>query len=358
MKRRKTIQVILGFVLASGLAIRLYHVKDPLMTGHTMGTTYNVRITGYVSRNVRTTLERRIESTLEEINRQMSSWDPNSEISAFNASDKSGPHPVSSELAEVVERALAFGEATAGAFDITLQPLLNLWGFGSESESREIPTQAAIDEVMKITGADMVWMEDATNLWKTVPEVELDLGAIAKGYGVDAVGRLLDGFGYKNWFVEIGGEVALRGRNPAGEPWRIGIQYPSSNPAVDRLQGILHLTNGAVATSGDYRNFMERDGVVYSHLLDPRYGHAVLSDTASVTVTAPNCMDADAAATALFVMDIEEALIWIEEQAEAEALFLIRGEDGRIVERFSSGFTNVTHYTSIEANPEKKEETE
>jgi thiamine biosynthesis lipoprotein len=351
MTKRRIIQSVFGLVLVSALAIRLNFVKHPVLAGHTMGTTYRVTITGYVPRSRLDAIGSRIEGTLKEINRQMSTWDPDSEISRFNALEECGPFPVSSGFARVVKRALEFREATGGAFDATLQPLLNLWGFGSESGDPAVPSEVAIAEAMKITGSNMVWVEDTTNLWKALPKVQLDLSAIAKGYGVDAVAGLLDAAGYNHWFVEIGGEVSVRGRNPAGQPWRIGIQYPSSNPAVDRLQGILHLTNGAVATSGDYRNFMEQDGVIYSHILDPRHGHAVLSDTASVTVAAPGCMDADAAATAMFVMDVEEALLWIEEQPEAEALLLTRGEDGRIFERFSSGFTNMTGYASVEAAP-------
>jgi thiamine biosynthesis lipoprotein len=349
--RRKIIQIILGLALVSALAVRLNFEKHPLLAGQTMGTVYRVTIGGYIGRNRLDALGSRIEETLREINRQMSTWDPESEISLFNASDECGPFPVSPAFAEVVARALEFGKATDGAFDATLQPLLNLWGFGSGSEGHAVPSEEAIAAVMRFTGPDMVWIEDSTNLWKAAPEVQIDLSAIAKGYSVDAISRLLDDAGHENWFVEVGGEVRVRGRNPAGAPWRIGIQHPSSNPAVDRLQGIVHLTNGAVATSGDYRNFMEKDGVIYSHLLDPRHGHAVLSDTASVTVVAPGCMDADAAATALFVMEIEEALRWIEKQPEAEALFLLRDGDGQIFARFSSGFTNATGYSSLEEAP-------
>ena len=138
----------------------------------------------------------------------------------------------------------------------------------------------------------------------------------------------------------------MRGHNPAGKPWRIGIQYPSSNPAVDKLQGIVNLTSGAVATSGDYRNYIEQDGIFYSHILDQRSGRAVLSDTAGVTITAPNCMDADGMATALFVMGADEGLAWVEERSEVEVMFLLRGADGELFEKFSSGFVAATSYVS------------
>jgi thiamine biosynthesis lipoprotein len=295
-------------------------------------------------------LHRQIESELAQFNRQMSTWDPMSEISHFNQSDESGPYPVSEAFAAVVAGALELGESTGGAFDPTLQPLLNLWGFGSEGGTREVPSDAALAVAMENTGPDKVWFDKSNNLWKAGPDVQLALGAIAKGCGVDALGQLMDRAGHKNWFAEIGGEVVVRGINPNGQPWRIGIQYPSSNPAVDQLQGILNLTQGAVATSGDYRNYIEQDGMLYSHILDPRSGRAVLSETAGVTVLAPTCMDADGIATALFVMGAEEGLRWVEKQPGVESMFLLRGGDGKILEKFSSGFVAATGYVSEELN--------
>ena len=270
----------------------------------------------------------------------MSTWDPESEISLFNASEEFGPFPVSSPFAEVVTRALEFSDSTSGAFDPTLQPLLNVWGFGSDSEEHKMPSSEEIDRALASTGADMVWLEDGTNLWKAAPAVGLDLGAIAKGHGVDMIGQLLHSAGYENWFVEIGGEVAARGVNPKGNPWRIGIQHP----AGDELEGILNLTNGAVATSGDYRNYIEHDGKLYAHIIEPWTGQAIYTNTASVTVMAPSCLDADAAATALFVLGADEGLVWVEEHPEAEAMFLVRNEDGTLTGRFSSGFVAATGY--------------
>lgn len=311
-----------------------------------MGTSYSVTIKGYVLRKTVDELHRQIEHELAKINRQMSTWDSTSEISRFNQSDESGPFPCSSAFAAVVERALELGGTTGGAFDPTLQPLLNLWGFGSDASERKVPSDAEIAETMEYTGPDKVWLDTSSKLWKAAPEVQLDLGAIAKGYGVDTLGRLLDEAGYRNWFAEIGGEVVVRGINPAGVPWRIGIQYPSSNPSIDELQGIVNLTAGAVATSGYYRNFIEQNGILYAHILDPRSGRAVLSDTAGVTVIAPACMDADGMATALFVMGADAGLAWIEERPEVEALFLLNDKDGKIIEKFSSGFVTATRYVS------------
>jgi thiamine biosynthesis lipoprotein len=182
---------------------------------------------------------------------------------------------------------------------------------------------------------------------KIAPGIQLDLGGIAKGYGVDRVSECLDAAGLKNWFVEIGGEVRVRGLNPDGVPWKIGIQFPSTNPMDQRLWGIVHATNGAVATSGDYRNYILRGNRIYSHILDPRTGMTVFSETASVTVIAPTCMKADGIATALFVMGSEEGLEWIEQRPENEALVLTRCPDGGIAEKYSSGFIRQTGYSTV-----------
>ena len=346
MTRKRIIQIVVGLMLVLAFGVKSLYVKHPILVGRTMGTGYSVTLKGYVSRNAITELSRQIEAELVEINRQMSTWDPDSEISTFNQSGESGPFPASDGFSKVVRRALELGKTTGGAFDPTLQPLLNLWGFGSESAARKVPSDADIAATKEKTGADKVWIDETSQLWKASPDVQLALGAIAKGYGVDALGQLLDAAGHENWFTEIGGEVVVRGLNPKGKPWCIGIQYPSSNPAVDQLQGIVNLTGGAVATSGDYRNYIQQDGVLHSHILDPRSGRAVLSDTASVTVVAPSCMDADGMATALFVMGADEGLAWVEERPKVEAMFLVRGADREIFEKFSSGFTAATGYVS------------
>jgi thiamine biosynthesis lipoprotein len=346
MSRGTIIRLYIGLLLIFVLGIRSYYVKHPILVGHTMGTEYSVTIKGYVSRSAIKKIQRTIEGQLVEINRQMSTWDPDSEISQFNAWEKSGPFPVSPAFADVVTRALEFSDSTSGAFDPTMQPLLNLWGFGSESAEKKIPSDEEIENVLANTGAELIWIEDGTNLWKAAPEVNLNLGAIAKGHGVDILGQALTTAGFESWFVEIGGEVAVRGLNPAGNPWRVGIQYPSSDPTIAQLHGILHLTNGAAATSGDTQNYIEHEGKLYAHIIEPWTGQAILTNTASVTVVAPTCLDADAVATALFVLGVDEGLVWVEEHPEAEAMFLVRNEDGTLAGRFSSGFEALTGYVS------------
>ncbi|MCF7816872.1 MAG: FAD:protein FMN transferase [Kiritimatiellales bacterium] len=344
MTRKKIIQIIFGFALVAAFGIRSLYIRHPIITGWTMGTSYSVTVKGFVSRHALTDLAKQIEAELVEVNRQMSTWIPESEISRFNSTESTEAFPTSEGFASVVKESLELSQTTSGAFDPTLQPLLKVWGFGSEGEEHKVPTDAVIAQAKSMIGWRHLTSDGTSSIRKDMPALALDLGAIAKGYGVDAIGQLLERNGYDNWFVEIGGEVVVRGTNPKGNPWRIGIQYPTTNPMDDRLQGVVNLSAGAVATSGDYRNYIEQDGVIYSHILDPRSGRAVLSDAASVTVTAPDCTLADGVATALFVMGPDEGLAWVEQRPEIEAMFLVRGENGKILEKFSSGFRTTTSY--------------
>ena len=351
MTRASVIRLFTGLALVLVLGIggvwRSQYIKNPARWGETMGTSYSIRISGKVKRSALNQLTRQIDTELLEVNRQMSTWEKDSEISQFNHTASTEPIMVSEAFAKVVARALEFSKATAGAFDPTLQPLLNVWGFGSEGEEQGIPSDADILAARASTGWQKISVILPDRLCKRSPEVSLALGAIAKGYGVDAVARILEGGGLENWFVEIGGEVAVQGHNPEGVPWKIGIQYPGINPLDNRLQGIVHISTGAVATSGDYRNYREVKGSVYSHILDPRTGYTALSDTASVTVYASSGTDADAMATALFVMGADAGIEWIEKRPDAEAMFLMRAGNGEIFERFSSGFTEATGYISV-----------
>jgi thiamine biosynthesis lipoprotein len=349
MSRKKIVQMVAGLVLVLVLGIgswwRAQYITHPACSGHTMGTSYSIKISGKIEKSVLQPLTQRIESELDAINRQMSTWDDQSEISRFNHSRSTNAFPCSEAFSRVVQRALELSDSTKGAFDPTLQPLLNLWGFGSEGDEQTIPSDADIEDTRKITGWQKIIITPSGVLQKTEPELSLALGAIAKGYGVDTLARILNEAGLENWFAEIGGEVIVKGTNPDGVPWKIGIQRPTTNPMEEgQLQGIVNLTSGAVATSGDYRNYIIENEVLYSHILDPRSGRAVRSDTAGVTVTADSCMDADGIATALFVMGPEEGLAWVEQKNGVEALFLMRGTDGEIIEEFSSGFIESTGY--------------
>lgn len=340
---RSIVALVIVLVLGLGGWYRATHINHPAWRGLTMGTSYSVQISGSVKRHQLTELQQAIESRLEALNQQLSTWEEESEISRFNRSPEKSLE-ISPAFAAVMARSLDLAEQSNGAFDPTLNPLLNLWGFGSESKETKRPDAESIKAVRASIGWGKLKL-DGTKMVKTMPKLELDLGAIAKGYGVDQIAQLLQQAGFSDWFVEIGGEVVVKGHNPDGVPWRIGIQYPTTNLMDERLQGIANITQGAIATSGDYRNYVIEEGKVYSHILDPRSGEAVRSETASTTVLAPNCMDADGIATALFVMGPEEGLAWVEQLPDIEALFLVRGNDGEIFEIFSSGFREAAGYS-------------
>ncbi|NLX27205.1 MAG: FAD:protein FMN transferase [Lentisphaerae bacterium] len=355
MRKREYSLIGICVLLVAALALVLFrnstHKTNPKLSGSTMGTSYTIQIAERVSIKKLNALLPMIEAELAEVNRQMSTWDPESEISRFNHSDSTDPISVSEPFAEVVRRALELSKESNGTFDPTLEPLLTLWGFSSESTTSEVPSEEEILKAKALTGWHKISVPSTSSLQKSEPQISLDLGAIAKGYGVDAVSNLLLENGFKNWYVEIGGELQVYGKNSKGEPWKIGVQYPSPTAEFDRLKGTLQISSGALATSGDYRNYIEEDGQIFSHILDPRTGRSVHSTTASVSVYAPDCTLADGMATGLFVMGPEEGLAWVEQTPNVEALFLLRGEKGEIIEKFSSGFLAATGYIPL---PEDK----
>ncbi len=385
-----------------------------------MGTTYSITLVDRLRPAELQEIKAAVERELVAVNTQMSTWDPNSEISQFNATqtlsnivgqaslyseslcsthgqehtrsrireacpttplrhDKADwmpePFPVSPEFAEVVRRALEMSFLTDGAFDPTVKPLVDHWGFGVRqisnieyrisndslvgraSRIRErvagtgspntekpvlqdlgatVPSLHVLTEIMQSVGWKKVRVEEGA-LIKTHPKLQLDLSAIAKGYGVDAVADVIRSFGLKNFLVEIGGEIAVSGLNREKKSWRVGIESPNGTELFQALE----LRGGAMATSGDYRNFRTReDGTRFSHIIDPATGHPAETDVASVSVLATSCMDADAVATALFVMGSENGMQWISEHSEFEALFILHSTHGTFTARSTSGFQN------------------
>ena len=310
-----------------------------VLAGHTMGTTYSVRIAHVQirSRDLRR-LQADVDSALAEVNRQMSTWDPGSEISRFNRAGAGEPVAISPDFQFVVRRALEIAEATDGAFDPTVGALVNLWGFGPDGLRRIAPPPDRIAAARAVVGWRHLRLTPDGRLEKDVADLKLDLGAVAKGFGVDRVAALLRERGIENFLVEIGGETCGVGRNAQGEPWRVGVLKPDGSTA---LQGVARLTDGrAIATSGDYRNFYrDETGELRAHIVDPRTaapaGHAV----ASVSVLARDCLTADALATALFVLGPDEGLPLLAERFPGvEVLFLVRGGAEGFREIATAGF--------------------
>lgn len=298
--------------------------------GRTMGTTYLVKLVvekGLTPDQV--VIKTAIDSLLSEINHQMSNWDPNSEISIFNRLNTEQPFTVSQNFIKVVKHALEVSHLTAGAFDITVGPLIDLWGFGAGAnvDHFDPPEPEEISATLNRIGYRKIGVHRA-QLIKHDPAVSIDLSAIAKGYGVDVVSNWLQTEGFTDFLVEIGGEVYCKGSNRSKLPWQIGIDNPLLDAIPGRdLMAIVDLSDRAMATSGDYRNYFEYDGQLFSHVVDPRTGYPVETAVASVTVVAPTCIAADALATSLLVMGVNLGLELIESLEDVEALLILR--DGK-----------------------------
>ncbi len=297
------------------------------LTGRTMGTEFKVVVVSDVDQSKVELLQNKIAQRLVEINKRMSTYDPESELSRFNQSESADWFAVSKETAEVVAYALAIAEKTDGAYDPTVGPLVNLWGFGPNKKTPSIPSPTTVTEAKAKVGYGQIdTRTDPPALLKQNKEIYLDLSSVAKGHGVDAIADLLDEQGFKSYMVEIGGEVRTRGTKPNDDPWRIGIENPDSSSRI--ASKVLELSEDeSIATSGDYRNFFEVDGVKYSHTIDPKSGQPVQHDLATVTVAAELCRDADALATALLVLGPVEGYDWAVEQNVA-AYFVRRTDAG------------------------------
>ena len=321
-----------------------------MLSGKTMGTTYSVSFFSDSADISPDALKKEIDEELSRLNRVLSPYDKTSEISRFNGSVSTEFIPVSEDFVSVMTDALSICELTKGAFDPTVAAVVNLWGFGPDGRVTEPPNEEAVQAALQQCGWHQLALTN-DRLRKAIPSLHLDLSAIAKGYGVDAVARLLAQSGITNFVVEIGGEAVVSGYKPGGKGWRIGIQKPRYHAQPgDELAGFLELTDAAVATSGDYQNFFtDARGTIYSHIMDPRTGRPVGHATAGVTVVADTCMRADGLATGLYVMGPDEGLALVESLPGVEALYILRTADGTFQERASSGFAARTKYQAVAA---------
>jgi thiamine biosynthesis lipoprotein len=310
--------------------------------GKTMGTTFAVKIAGPEQTADRLAeMESAIQEQLQSVDAKMSTYRADSELSRFNATPATEPFELSSETFEVFRHAQQISAETQGAFDITVGPLVNLWGFGpgrraASFPSSSIPAPEQIERIKLQIGWDKIKLDEAAvTVSKLQPELSCDLSAIAKGYAVDQVSGALSQLGITEYMVEIGGEVGARGKNEQGSVWRIGIESPQEGASA--IQRLLPIENAALATSGDYRNFFESEGVRYSHTIDPRTGMPVRHHLASVSVIDPLCVRADGYATALMVMG-ETAGYRFAVENELPALFLIRDDQGGFSSKASPAF--------------------
>jgi thiamine biosynthesis lipoprotein len=252
-----------------------------------------------------------VNDSLQRVNELMSTYLEDSDISKFNRTDANDWQTVDSETATVVSKALEICKLTDGAFDPTVGPLVKAWNFGPDKKDKpELPSAEQIKELMSLVGYQNIEVRsDPPAIRKRNPKAQLDLSAIAKGYAVDRVGRSLKQLGYENFMVEVGGEVLTFGERASGGSWNVGIEKPNSEAGLadsERSHRVVELSGQAVATSGDYRNFIDIDGQRYSHTIDPRTGRPVTHNMAVASVIAEDCMTADALATAMMVMGSEK----------------------------------------------------
>lgn len=271
-------------------------------------------------------LQPEIEAELKKVNTTFSTFDNSSVISQIN---QNKPVKVNDMFEEVFKLAKNVSEETGGAFDVTVAPLVNLWGFGFSNTQK--PSVQKIDSLRRMVGFHKVTLSDS-HIKKDNPAIMLDFSGIAKGYGSDIVARYLRRKGITNFMVEIGGEVVTSGLNEKRVPWRIGVTKPSDNKTNENqeVQTVLNVTNKSMATSGNYRNFYYKNGKKYAHTIDPSTGYPVQHTLLSSTVLAKNCATADAYATAFMVLGIEKAKVVLEHHPELMAYFIYAGEKGEL----------------------------
>jgi len=293
----------------AGLSAQRYCTQPPrtvvTLEGATMGTTWTVKIaTPDLAKSDEQALAREIAATLAHVNDLLSNWKPDSELSRFNRYKGGTPFPVSRETLAVFKAAREVSELSEGAFDVTVGPLVAAWGFGAGATKREPPTKAELDALHKHVGFRNVSIHaEAGTLEKTRAEIVSDLSAIAKGFAVDEVARVLKRVGHDNFLVEVGGELLARGTHLDASPWRVAIEAPDEDRRS--IHRIVELRDLAMATSGDYRSYYVAGGRRFSHTIDPRTAQPVNNALASVTVLHKDATHADALATALTVLGPE-----------------------------------------------------
>jgi thiamine biosynthesis lipoprotein len=326
--------LFLSFTMVAFFASSQHSHDVEIFTGKTMGTTYHIQAVmprGVSERDRKARhadLQQRIQSLLDDINGKMSTYQPTSELSRFNRSTTQKWFAVSQETAETARIALEIARLTDGAFDVTIAPLVNFWGFGphADFDQKARPDPSALAAIKKRVGFQKFLVHpDKPLLKKKHPHLTLDFSGVAKGYGVDGVARYLEKEVSQNYMIEIGGEIKTKGLNHRGQKWNVAIEVPNIHQRL--IQRVIRLQDGAVATSGDYRNFIVRDGKRLSHIIDPTSGWPISHDTASVTIVDASCARADALATAFLVLGAEKGFELAAKHGIA-AHFIILKESG------------------------------
>jgi len=315
--------------------------QEHVIRGRTMGTTYQVKV---VTGNLQdiSGVKEKIDRRLEDINRSMSTYQKDSEISRFNRFNRVGQKfKISNDFFQVMKAGQKIHRLSNGAWDGTVNPLVDLWGFGRGGRRNKIPPKSEIVSLLSEIGFANIEVLHPGFLVKKRAAVTVDLSSIAKGYGVDEVAALLRNLGFKNYLVEIGGEIFAAGHRQESTSWRIGINRPRVDAAFDAVYAVVALGNQGFATSGDYRNFFEVDGIRYSHVIDPRTGFPVSNGVVSVSIISANCTMADGIATAVLVMGVKKGLEMIDRLDGVEGLIVVEQNNGKLADFPSTGFKGI-----------------
>ena len=298
-------------------------------SGETMGTNYTIKYSATFSNQSNN--KNKVNQVLDNINNQMSTYISDSEISRFNTFNDTTWFAISDEFSYVVTSSFKYYKISNGLYDITVMPLVNLWGFGPEI-FLDIPSKTQIDSVLQFISQDLIEI-DGNKIRKKDPRVQIDLSSIAKGYAVDQIIEILD---YENIMVEIGGEVRTLSD---GKLWRIGVSTPSISNFNDDIEYIVPITNHSLATSGNYRNFYVDDNKnFYHHEINPLSGYPIQSNLGSISIlTTTSCMEADGLSTALYMMDAKEVKDFLD-KSNFEGLMIVKNEDGSFEKIVSNNF--------------------
>lgn len=317
--------IVLGIILMLMVGCEK-RVQYRYTEGKIYGTFY------HISYESASDLQREIREEMESVNASLSMFNPNSLIARLNRNETDSTDNLFRKMFAMASKV---NRATEGGYDITVAPLVNAWGFGVQQEA--FPDSARIDSLLLSVGMDKLSLEN-DRLLKKGPGMKLDASSIAKGLGVDLVAEYFERAGIRNYMVEIGGEVRVKGESDKKRPWRIGIDRPEDDvaPGERQLQMVVGLTSGALATSGNYRNFYMHDGKKYAHTINPQTGFPVQTEILGASVYAPSCMEADAYATGFMVVGLDKAKTLITGDPELEGC-LIYEEDGGLKTWISDG---------------------
>tara|TARA_R110001632_G_scaffold1368_3_gene5528 strand:- start:85481 stop:86494 length:1014 start_codon:yes stop_codon:yes gene_type:complete len=332
MRKKILISAFLFIVIATVYRFSIFSPELVSFSGPTMGTTYTVKF--YTTENVKkpSDLKVGVDAALVRVNKLMSTYDPNSELSVFNKLPENQFSNISEDMAYVIDKALLISEMSGGEYDITIGPLVNLWGFGPGKREDKVPSQVLIDEAKSRVGYHYLKL-DGRRLTKE-KNIYVDLSSIAKGYGVDMVAQVLQSKGVQSYLIEVGGEILSKGVKADGESWKVAIESPAGGHEI--VERILSVTDVAVATSGDYRNYFEKNGVRYSHTINPKTGRPITHRLVSVTVVDKTTTMADGLATAITVLGPEKGFEFA--QKNGIAAYLLIKTDFGFEERPSDAF--------------------